>query len=395
MTENDIRFEHIQVKDLVDFAERVLGNSKPGQFVPITMQRAIAHAHNPYAAKEDIGLLVAINSDEEVVGYFGILPLLLRNGEELFKVNWFTTWSVSSKVRGRGVGAQLMAEALSLEQDYLIVGSVHARRVCRKYGFWERPPLIYYWLDATGMKHLNPLIWLRRAYRKLLHLLPVDKTIKIETDLTRRVDAFFEQKLKRLFYRMLIGPQSRVLAGAQVRDVEQISKEPTTFGPRPQVELHRGIDAVNWMIEYPWVVESGQSATEEMDYFFSDTRPLYRFLVHEIYSLENEYMGFAVYSISQKGEKIVLKTLDYYFANPSDQRLLLALAIKHGKQFQADTIELPQEAVKQFRKNLLGKILLHRKERIYQCMPKEKNSPLAQSWEQIALRLVDGDMAFS
>lgn len=395
MTDNDIRFEHIRVKDLHDFAERVLGNSSPGQFVPITMQRAIAHAKNPYAAKEDVGLLVAIDSDGEVVGYFGILPLLLRSGEELSKVNWFTTWSVSSKVRGRGVGAQLMAEALNLEQDYLIVGSVHARRVCRKYGFWERPPLLYYWLDASGMGHLNPLIWLRRAYRKILHLLPIDKTIKIETDMTQRIDALFEKPLKRLFYRLLIGPQTKVLAGAQVRDVERISKEPAIPTLRPQVELHRGIDAVNWMIEYPWVIETGQSVTEDMEYFFSDTRPLYRFLAHEIYSLDDEYLGFVVFSISKKGKKTVIRTLDYCFTNPSDRRYLLALAIKHGKQYQADTVELPQEAVHQLRKSILGRILLHKKERIYQCKPRDGLSPLAQAWDDIELQLVDGDMAFS
>ncbi len=395
MTENDIRFEHIKVKDLHDFAERVLSDSQPGQFVPITMQRAIAHANNPYAAKEDVGLLVAIDGDDEVVGYFGILPLLLRNGEEFSKVNWFTTWSVSSKVRGRGVGAQLMAEALCLDQDYLIVGSVHARKVCRKYGFWERPPLIYYWLDSTGMGNLNPLIWLRRAYRKVLHLLPIDKTIKIETDLTKRIDGLFQKPLKRLFYNLLIGPQRKVLAGAQVRDVERISKEPTTPALRPNVELYRGIDAVNWMIEYPWVIETGQSVTEEMDYFFSDTRPMYRFLTHEIYSLDDEYLGFVVYSISQKGDMVVLRTLDYCFTIKSDQRYLLALAIEHGKQYQADTIELPQEAVNKLNRSILGKILLNRKERIYQCMPKKEPSPLAQAWEHIALRLVDGDMSFS
>ena len=123
MTESDIRIEHIKVKDLVPFAERVIGAAKAGQFVPISMQRAEAHAHNPYAAKEDVALLVAIDADEEVVGYFGILPLLLRHGSDYHKVHWFTTWNVSSKVRGRGVGADLMTEALTLGHDFLIVGS--------------------------------------------------------------------------------------------------------------------------------------------------------------------------------------------------------------------------------------------------------------------------------
>ena len=127
MPESDIRIEHIKVKDLIPFAERVISASAEGQFIPISMQRAEAHAHNPYAAKEDVALLVAIDSDEEVVGYFGILPLLLREGQNYHKVHWFTTWNVSTKVRGRGVGGNLMAEALTLGHDFLIVGSVHAR----------------------------------------------------------------------------------------------------------------------------------------------------------------------------------------------------------------------------------------------------------------------------
>ncbi len=123
--------------------------------------------NNPYAAKDDVVLLVAIDSDDEIVGYFGILPLLLREGKNYHKVHWFTTWNVSSKVRGRGVGGNLMADALTLGHDFLIVGSVHARRVCRKYGFLERDPLIYYWLDPSGMAQLNPIVWARRGIRKL------------------------------------------------------------------------------------------------------------------------------------------------------------------------------------------------------------------------------------
>lgn len=91
----------------------------------------------------------------------------------------------------------------------------------------------------------------------------------------------------------------------------------------------------------------------------------------------------------------MLKVLDYKFANPSDHKYILALAIKYGREYLADTIELPMQAVVQFRRSILGRLLLHKKERIYQCMPKGENSPLAEAWEDIALKLVDGDMAFS
>ncbi len=395
MTQDDIRFEHIRVKELQEFAERVIAKAQPGDFVPITMQRAVAHAHNPYAAKNDVALLVAVDGDDEIVGYFGILPLLLRRGEEYFKVHWFTTWSVSAKVRGRGVGSRLMAEALSLKQDYLIVGSVHARRVCRKYGFWERQPLDYFWLDATGMGHLNPIVWLRRGYRKLWHLLGVEKEIRIHTPLTDRLDRLLAPVLKPFFYAWLAATQTEVLADIRFREVDQLRGEPTSYPHRPRVKLHRGVDAVNWMLAYPWIVESGQSATEEMDYYFSDARALYRLIALEVYSPDDAYKGFVVFSVTRKKDQVVLKTLDYRFSNPSENRYALALAIHFGRQYQADTIELPAEVADHLLGSLLGRLLLHRKQRICQAMPKNEDSPLAQAWEEIELNLCDGDMAFS
>jgi len=155
------------------------------------------------------------------------------------------------------------------------------------------------------------------------------------------------------------------------------------------------VDAVNWMLKYPWVVETGQSITEKMDYFFSDTRPLYRFIALEVYSPEDEYKGFVVYSISQKGRKVVLRTLDFCFTQPSDQRYVTALALHYGREYLAEIIEIPAQSAVDIRPRLVAKLLLHKKERIYQCMPKDDNSPLAQAWEDIALKLVDGDMAFS
>jgi GNAT superfamily N-acetyltransferase len=394
MPESDIRIEHIQVQDLIPFAERIISASAEGQFVPISMQRAVAHAHNPYAAKTDIALLVAIDTDEEVVGYFGILPLLLRNGEDYHKVHWFTTWNVSAKVRGRGVGAQLMAEALTLNHDFLIVGSVHARRVCRKYGFWERDPLIYYWLDPSGMAQLNPLVWMRRGYRKFLRLLQIKKPVEITSplaeSLTNRVAPlardFFSSRLEKL--------ESELSEGFRFQEVKQIHAEPAIPPHRPKVELHRGVDAVNWMLQYPWVVAGGQSATENMDYYFSDARAMYRQIAVEVYDSADKYLGFVVFSVSQQGQKTVLKTRDFRFAQPSYDRSVLALALRYGREYNVATIEFSAECARHLKGNL-RKLLLQPKERIYQCMPKSDDSPLAQLWEEIEFHLWDGDMAFS
>jgi len=213
--------------------------------------------------------------------------------------------------------------------------------------------------------------------------------------LSKRIDSWFENPLKRFFYSLLTDRQSQILTGAHVRVVEQISGEPTTPPHTPPIELHRGVDAVNWMLSYPWVFEDGHSVTEDKNYFFSDTRSLYRFIPLEIHSPEGELQGFLVLSISQKGEKMVLRVLDYQFSNPADYKYILALAIQYAQEYLADTVELPEEAVVDFRKTLLGRILLHQKERVYQCMPMGEDSPLAEAWDDIQLKLVDGDMAFS
>ncbi|MBU1660248.1 MAG: GNAT family N-acetyltransferase [Chloroflexi bacterium] len=395
MTQPDIRIEHIKIKDLVEFAEGAIGSAHEGQFVPITMQRAIAHAHNTYAAKDDVALLAAIDSDNEVVGYFGILPLLLRKGDELVKVHWFTTWSVSSKVRGLGVGSRLMQEALTLDKDYLIIGSLHARRVCQKYGFWERQPLTYYWLDTTGMGRLNLLTGVLRLFRKMLPILRVDKPVEIVNAATKSINRIFSPLTKKIFYALLTKAQAGILDGFRFREVPQIHAKPPHPARRPEIELHRGVEAINWMLSHPWVVETGQSVTEKMDYYFSDARPLYRLIALEVYTPEDEYKGFVVFSVSQKGSGVALKTLDFRFTSPSDSCCVLALAIKYGRQYQAETIEIPAEVAAHLKDSLLGKLLLHEKKRIYQCMPKADDSPLAQAWQDITLHLYDGDMAFS
>jgi hypothetical protein len=394
MTESDIRIEHIKVKDLIPFAERVIGASSEGQFVPISMQRAEAHAHNPYASKDDIGLLVAIDSDEEVVGYFGILPLLLRAGKDYHKVHWFTTWNVSAKVRGRGVGGDLMAEALTLGLDFLIVGSVHARRVCRKYGFWEREPLIYYWLDPSGMSQLNPIVWLRRGYRKSLRLLGIKKPVEITSPLSKALAKAAAPLTRGIFSSHLAQLENDLSSGFRFQEVDQIHAEPAIPPHRPEVELHRGMDVVNWMLAYPWVTESGSSVTEKMDYYFSDARTMYRQIAVEVYDSNGHYLGFVVFSVSQQGEKTLVKTRDFHFEQPSFERAVLALALRYGRIHNAVTIEFPAEIAAHY-PGKLRKVLLQPKERIYQCMPKSDDSPLAQLWDQISFQLWDGDMAFS
>jgi predicted N-acetyltransferase YhbS len=394
-TEN-IRYEHIRVQDLEEFAAQIIQEAESGQFIPITLQRAQAHAHNPYADPKDVALLIAVDQDGDVVGYFGILPVMLRCGKALHKCHWFTTWSVSPKVRGLGVGSGLMREALTLGKDFLIVGSVHARRVCQKFGFWERAPLVYYWIDPSGMGSLNPLSLGLRLIRKMAHILNIKSNIQPTNKATQFIDRIFSPISSRLFYSLICKKLDHALDQTSIKRVSEIRSFTPKIKAESKIELYRGMEAVNWMLTYPWVVKTGTSPTEEMDYYFSDTRPRHEMIAFELSDSETGlYTGFIVFSISHKPTGIVLKTLDYFVNETIQHEQILALAVRLGRENNAVTIEVPGEIAHPFQNTNLGRILFIRKNRIYQCHPSSENSPLAQAWEDLRLHLYDGDMAFS
>jgi GNAT superfamily N-acetyltransferase len=387
----------IKVRDLSTFAEGYIREANEGDFIPITLQRAVAQNHNPYADPEDIGLLVALDDDGKCMGYFGILPVMLRIREKSYKAYWFSTWNVSTKVRGMGVGTRLMESAVALRQDYLIVGSIHARRVCRRFGFWEREPLTYYRMDVSSLQRTNPLTIFMRFIRKIVRLFRVSRiTIDINNRSTNLINKTLSHWLKNVFYRFLSHIWQTELADVKYKEVEQIDIEPPHTVSHSDVELHRNLDVINWMLEYPWVLGRGQSLTEGMDYYFSDVRDSFNYTALEIKSEDEENdLGYLVLSISQRGEIRLLKTLDYLLIDPENTRIVLGLVLKYAEMYDVDLIEMPTEVIDPLKNRLLGKLLLHKKERIYQCLPRSLDSPLAKAWSNIQFKLTDGDMPFT
>ncbi|MGD8750730.1 MAG: GNAT family N-acetyltransferase, partial [Anaerolineales bacterium] len=341
--------------------------------------------------------LVALNPDGKCVGYFGILPVMLRVRTELYKAYWFSTWNVSTKVRGMGVGTRLMQAALTLKNDYLIVGSIHARRVCRKFGFLEREPLAYYRMDLSGLRRMNPLTILLRLFRKIVRLLRMpDIKIDITNRWTKIIDGIFKQLMKNIFYKLLSKSQRSELVDVNIKEVSRVQIKPPDGSIRSEVELHRNPDVINWMLEYPWVAEMGTSRTQGMDYYFSDVRDSFKFIALEIYiKSDQNYLGFLVMSVSQQGKLRSLKLLDYLLNDPDKTRIVLGLVLPFAEKYNVDTLEIPLEVAEPLKDRILGKLLLHKQERIYQCSPKSVDSPLAKAWPSIKFKLTDGDMPFT
>ena len=386
-----IRVEAIKIRDLLAFSQKVIANAQPGEFIPITMQRAEAQVANPNAAPENIALLVAYNGDE-LVGYFGILPILLRHGREISKVHWFTTWMVNPNLRGAGVGSALMQAALDLEMDYLIVGSKPARRVCQKFGFFEFQPLQYAVIDFRIIGRFNPISILLRTVRKIATLARMQIEIR---NVNQAIEAAFEGIFgfagKRLAYSLLLAYTMDLPPDLVLRQVQQITPLNGAEEKTRQAGFYRSVDVVNWMLAYPWVLQPGESVTEALDFYFTDTRAEFQFLAYQLYQSEQN-QGYVTFQHSQIGGQRVLKTLDHSLV---DDDWLLPIALQIAQQQHAAMLEINTQNARSLLETRVGRSLLHVKQRIYQGHAYSDMSPLGQHWRDIRLEYIDGDTPFT
>jgi hypothetical protein len=138
--------------------------------LPIGKPRALAYATNPCADENDIGLLVAYLGGQ-CIGYLGIMPGLLRRGDQFSKIYWLSTWFVPPEFRKTSVGLPLLLNALSLKYDLVVCGMTdEAERVYRGLRFRELGQLKY---CIINFEILNLLGLGLRVLRKILRKLGV------------------------------------------------------------------------------------------------------------------------------------------------------------------------------------------------------------------------------
>ncbi|MCH7480845.1 MAG: GNAT family N-acetyltransferase [Chloroflexi bacterium] len=271
MPDEDIHIERVTVKDVRAFAAGIIEAAQPGEFIPITMQRSLAMANNPYSDPDDAALLVAYHG-EVLIGYFGMMAVMLQQGGQRHKAQWFTTWMVARNYLGRGVGSMLMQAALDLKQDYLIVGSKPARGVCDKFGFKRLPPYEFTVIDFRMAARFNPITLFLRGLRKGVHLIG----LKIDIDNVNRIAALpFERLLgaivRPFLYALAITRVRRGLPDYRFEEVGEVhAPVRDEAAGTSATRLYRGDEVVNWMLAYPWVSLPGQSQSEGLDFNFSD-----------------------------------------------------------------------------------------------------------------------------
>jgi len=388
-----VRIEKIKVKDLYQFACEVSNKLSEGDVVPITKQRALAYANNPYADSDDIGLLVAYIKNR-CIGYLGIMPGLLKINARFLKVYWFSTFFVATQLRQRGLGSILVKEAFSLNYDFLATSmSKFSKRVFIRSGMQEFGPLEYYTID---FRLSNPFGLLFRLFRQVLRKLELES--HIINSLIMQTDRYYLPFIKNICY-WFIARSLKTMDDARDYHYEEMNKLKEEDldkiqNNRPAVEFYRGIDAINWMLEYKWTKKTAEAEPLDYRYLFCELRDIFSFYSLKVYSADRkDYKGFMVLSFSSKSSHSVLKVLDF---NISDDASKFAsyLVLKYASIHRASCIELPNSFFLHTRNLLFLRPLSIKKRRPYLIYPKVKESELINRYKEISLSYCDGDSAF-
>ena len=392
---DSVRIERVKLKELQTLAASAVDGTVSGTFIPITKHRALAMTHNPFAEPDDVAMLLARQGDRNV-GYFGVMPVMLQHDGKLNKVHWLTTWAVAPEFLGKGLGSQLIEAALALDVDLAIVGSKPARRVSAKYGFHELKALEYVQLDFGVAGRYNPLSLLLRLLRKLASV--VRLRLPIES-LDRAFEKFFEAIFGWLVRPILLSSAlvrtESQLQGIRFEEVMRVQPPKFEEPDKTQTGFYRDHRVVNWMLEYPWVLSTGESESEHLNYGFTDARDGFKISAWQLFSTDGKVLGYVCFHSSRLRRRTIVKVLDAVFSDGSNAGRLLAIALRFARQKGAALIEGPAALAEPVNGSSLERMLVIYRHRTCQVHPRSADSPMAQAWPSIEQTYCDGDMAFT
>lgn len=393
-----MRIEAITVGQLRAFAESEIAKAGPNGWVPITRQRAVAQAANPYAVADDVALLVAYSGDK-CVGYLGILPGRLRDATCFHKVNWVSTIFVEPAYRNHGTAVQLLESARFLGYDLIAAEAADsAARLYRACRFRAFGPLVSYRATAPPPDWEPICSFPMRIARRVGVAVGLDSP-----SLAKRIEGCRARYAS--FRRAGTFAQlAKLLNGDPDALTYERSNEPFAGNDQPNFDLsplnirqphfYRGPEIADWMLRYKWVLPQAE-ARDNVRYPFSNTRHSFFFVRLSLFGPSLRPAGEAVLSISRRSETDPgnMKVLDFRLESETSTRAFVGVLLDAASRAEIAAIDFPSELrLGPFAGD--GPLVVESRQREYFCVSAKPDGPLASALGDIALSFCDGDTPF-
>lgn len=388
MKNKPIKLKKIRLKELHTFSLKALLDATYNQVLPISPHRALSQTNNPYGHPDDIALLIAFVNNR-CVGYLGLMPGLIAHNGHYLKIFYMTTFFVLPDYRGVGIGNMLLYESKRLKVDILLIGMAQsARQAFDRAGFKRLGKLVYYQLQVNRLHYLSS--FLENSFKFMANKAP--KLLKLSL-IMNRVETFTYFISKKIYYRFVLNQARKEKKDFTYTMVKKISDSSFSFSSHSK--FYRGIEAVNWMLKYQWILSAHEEKRPLDNYYFSSARDIFKYIAVEIYSSDRKsFKGFMVLSISRRRSNTMIKLLDCCFKELTDIDIAGFILLKYAQNFLADRVEIPTRLKNYFGRQACLKYLIKKKKRLYMFHPKGEDSPLKTALESIELSYCDSDIPF-
>jgi GNAT superfamily N-acetyltransferase len=358
-------------KELEDFINSPLYQNSP--FLPISKHRAISHVHNPRALADDL-VLVVIYEEEELVAYLGVLPDDLFFNDQKEHAGWLSCMWVDPKMRGKGLAKKLIHTVFEAWNYRILVTEFTPAAK----GLYDRTQQF---LDLAKPKGL-------RGYRRfaLAELLPAKNPEKWKR---------FQGLLKladgtgNIFnsIRLALQKQSKV----QFNQIEQLDEEAWQLVKKfrsPNELMSREKEALNWILQYPWLINSPANE-ESKRYHFSSVANKFSFIPLKIYNSKSIAIGFIILSV-RDGK---MKTPYAYF-DPKEVKIVAKVIEQQMASHQIHTFTTFQPQLVEYWKQNKGSFWMRKDQQRHYIISKVFENQL-KGVETLSIQDGDADAAFT
>jgi GNAT superfamily N-acetyltransferase len=277
---------YITISELQDYLKSsAFQNSS---VIPISRKRAMSHAKNPRALPEDVALIL-LKENDLLMGYIGLLPDTIYLQNQAIHLAWMSCIWVNPEARGKGVASQLLREAFSKWDDYLLATefTVPAKRLYDKLNLFDDLTIVH---GVRAYLRLNLAVLLPKKnprYSKTHFLLKI-------------IDAVFNflNEMRLYFY-------NKKNANIQVEQINEIDRDTWKWLEQFQKKelFKRTQNDLNWMLKNPWLADTLEAKEDASRYHFSIFAKHFVFSPLKIYS-QNKLVGLIILSIRGDAVKV-------------------------------------------------------------------------------------------